>query len=202
MKLTLYKLFTLASSIIISTLLTFCLAGQAHANYLLDENASSLYFLSTKNINITETHTFDSISGTLSASGHLQIDIDLSSVNTLIPIRNERMQNMLFNVSEHATATYTANVDKALLTLPVGTAKRVTVEGDLTISGISQKVSFEVLIVRLNNGNISATTLKPTVLNAAQFDLGTGIEALREIAKLAQISSTIPLTFSIEFTKQ
>ena len=60
---------------------------------------SSVKFLSTKNTNITEVHEFTQVSGSVSDQGSAKIAIDLSSVETGIEIRNERMQSMLFNVS-------------------------------------------------------------------------------------------------------
>jgi len=80
-------------------ILSLCASSKVFAHYDLVASDSSVNFLSTKNVNITESHSFDRLSGNLSSTGELSIEIDLTSVNTIIPIRNERMQKMLFNVS-------------------------------------------------------------------------------------------------------
>ncbi|MFT6413266.1 MAG: polyisoprenoid-binding protein YceI, partial [Glaciecola sp.] len=86
----------------------------------LDKSQSSVNFVSTKNQHISEQHTFDNYSGQLDDQGKLTITIDIMSVNTLIPIRNERMQKMFFNMSEYSVATFTAQIDSALTKLQAG----------------------------------------------------------------------------------
>ena len=44
-------------------------------------------------------------------------------------------------------------------------------------------------------------TVKPIVVSADQFDLGNGVEALREIAGLANITPTVPVSFTLVFAK-
>lgn len=180
---------------------TMFTASSAFAEFSLDAENSSVNFLSTKNVNVTESHTFDRFSGTVSESGALSLAVDLTSVNTIIPIRNERMQSMLFNVSEFARATFEANVDTSLLNLAPGESAMASIGGNLTISGITKPVSFHVRVTGLKDGQFSATTTKPTVINASDFDLLGGIEALTEVAMLQNISTTVPFSFSVVFTK-
>ncbi|MFC3122624.1 YceI family protein [Agaribacter flavus] len=195
-----FKNLSRHSAILITGLLL--LSTQSFANYSLDLKESSVHFLSTKNINITEIHSFDKFSGNIDASGKLMLSIDLSSVNTLIPIRNERMRKMLFNVVKYATAEFNANLDKSILSIKAGQVKNATIEGNLSMSGKIQAISFEVRIVGLQDGRIFATTTKPTLIHAEKFGLQKGLEALREIAKLKQISTTVPLSFAVTFSPE
>ena len=79
------------------------------ASWALDEDASSVHFVTVKNAVIAETHEFLQISGAVAAE-EAAVTIALGSVETLIAIRNERMREMLFEV---------ANYPKAILTAPV-----------------------------------------------------------------------------------
>ena len=79
------------------------------ASWALDEDASSVHFVTVKNAVIAETHEFLEISGAVAAE-EAAVSIALGSVETLIAIRNERMREMLFEV---------ANYPKAILTAPV-----------------------------------------------------------------------------------
>ncbi|MFC4698626.1 YceI family protein [Glaciecola siphonariae] len=176
-------------------------ANAALANFTLDSQSSSVNFLSTKNVNVTESHTFDRFSGTVSDAGELTLDVDLTSVNTMIPIRNKRMQSMLFKVSDIATATFTAKIDEALLALGAGETVTTTIEGQLSISGTTKPVSFDVRVTGLKDGRLSASTTKPTVLSASNFGLESGITALKEVAMLQNISDTVPFSFSVVFEK-
>jgi len=167
----------------------------------LDKSKSTVNFVSTKNQHISELHTFDNYSGQLDDQGKLTITIDIMSVNTLIPIRNERMQQMLFNVSEYSSATFTAQVDPALTKLQAGELKRTSIVGEMTIAGNTAPVSFEVALIGLQNGSINATTVKPTIISTTAFKLDDGVAALQQVAMLQGISKAVPLSFSATFSQ-
>ena len=61
--------------------LSACIALPASAAWTLDSDASSLNFLSTKNAQVTEVHSFDELKGSLSDSGKLtgEVPLDCSS---------------------------------------------------------------------------------------------------------------------------
>jgi len=169
------------------------------ADMSLKKDVSQVNFISVKNEHIAEVHSFDEFSGTLSDEGNLKIEINLVSVNTLIPIRNERMQKMLFDVSTFAVATFVANINKSIIEMPIGTSKTVDIVGQLTIKGKTNDLSFSVSITSLADGQVSATTVKPTLINVSQFGLDDGIDALQKIAMLKSISKSVPLTFNVIF---
>ncbi len=180
------------------TSLSFCSIA---SDMSLLKSESSVNFISVKIEHIAESHTFDNFSGTLDSSGNLNIAIDLASVNTMIPIRNERMKAMLFKVSDFAQATFTAQIDSQYIELAVGEQKQASVSGDLTISGQTVKTSFDLVITGLASGKLSAATAKPTLIQASDFGLESGIAALQEVAMLKSISKTVPLSFSVVFEK-
>ncbi|MFT6085556.1 MAG: polyisoprenoid-binding protein YceI [Glaciecola sp.] len=167
----------------------------------LDKSQSSVNFVSTKNQHISEQHTFDNYSGQLDDQGKLTITIDIMSVNTLIPIRNERMQKMFFNMSEYSVATFTAQIDSALTKLQAGELKRTTITGEMTIAGNTAPVSFDVALIGLKNGSINATTVKPTIISTTAFNLDDGVSALQQVAMLQSISKAVPLSFSATFSQ-
>ena len=68
--------------------LGLAVATQAVADWQLEPSPSSLSFVSIKNNVIAEAHTFTKLSGSVDQIGAAHIDIDLNSVETLIPIRN------------------------------------------------------------------------------------------------------------------
>jgi len=175
-------------------------ASYASADWTLDADTASVHFISTKNSNIAETHTFNKIEGSLKGVD-LSVSIPLSSVNTMIPIRDERMKTMLFDLANHPTANFSAKVDETLTAMSVGESTLADVNGQLTISGVSVPTSFHVRVSRLSENEVNVATVKPAVLTAGNFELSGGIEALREIAMLQVISEAVPLTFNVTFTK-
>jgi polyisoprenoid-binding protein YceI len=185
-------------SALFAALLLSAVSLCSQASMELDQAESTVSFMSTKNQNLSEQHTFDSFSGELN-NGKLVITIDMTSVNTMIPIRNERMQSMLFNVTDYNEATFKADVDQNLSSLAVGESKTATVKGEMTIVGQTVPVSFDVRAIGLSGGKIAVTTTKPTILSTSAFGLDEGVASLQKIAGLNNISTAVPLSFSVVF---
>ena len=89
----------------------FLFASSATAHWTLDNDASTLSFVTVKADHVGEVHTFDQLSGDINDDGSVQITIELASVNTLIDIRNERMQNMLFETNLFPQAIISGAID-------------------------------------------------------------------------------------------
>lgn len=171
--------------------------GSAMANWQLDLASSSLHFISTKNEHISEMHTFDRLSGGLSDKGELTVDVDLTSVNTMIEIRNTRMQSMLFNVEQFATASFSADLPAEVMALAPGNTLNVQQSGVLSLHGVNADVTFDVRVVRVSESQLLAYTVKPTIINASQFGLTAGVQALQKIAGLNSIGYAVPVSFSV-----
>ncbi len=163
---------------------------------------SSVKFLSTKNTNITEVHEFTQVSGAVSDKGNAEISIDLTSVETGIGIRNERMQSMLFNVSDYATATVSADLPETMmLALKNGETATSVLPLTLELHGEKKEIEADVLATAAADGHVVVTTQSPVLVNAGDFKLAKGVEALREVAGLDRISTTVPVTFTLLFTE-
>lgn len=194
----------MSKSILNSVVLSIALSASSFstlAQLTLDKAQSTINFISTKNEHVSETHTFDNFSGELNKQGKLTITIDISSVETLVPIRNERMQKMLFKISDYSSATFTAEIDPTLTKLEAGEMKRVTVAGEMMIAGNKAPISFEVVLTGLKGGSINATTATPTIISTTAFNLDKGVAALQEVAMLKSISKSVPLSFSATFSR-
>ncbi len=171
------------------------------AQWSLDNEASTLSFVTIKADHVAEAHTFDQLSGSLSRTGELSVEILLSSVNTLIPIRNERMQAMLFETNVFPAATVSAEVNVGdLAGMSAGSQRQQAVPFTLNMHGMEQTYTADVMITRLSGG-LQATTLKPILVTAEQHGLVSGVDALREVAGLPSISRAVPVTFSLTFTE-
>ena len=163
---------------------------------------SSVKFLSTKNTNITEVHEFTQVSGSVSDKGNAEIAIDLTSVETGIGIRNERMQSMLFNVSDYATATVSADLPETMmLALKNGETATSLLPLTLELHGEKKDIEADVLATAAADGHVIVTTQSPVLVNAGEFKLAKGVEALREVAGLDRISTTVPVTCTLLFTE-
>ena len=175
------------------------LAGSAQAQWSLDNSASTLSFVTVKADHVGEVHTFDQLSGSIDDRGNVEIMVELASVNTLIDIRNERMQNMLFETNLFPRAMITGDVDLAsFVEMSPGASITAQVEFELDIHGVSNSYNTDLIVTRLANG-VVASTSKPIIVTAASHGLVDGVEALREIAGLPSISRSVPVTFNVVF---
>lgn len=176
--------------------------ASAQAQWQLVNEASQLNFISTKATHIAESHTFTKLQGSVSDAGHANLRINLASVETMIPIRNERMGTMLFETASFPTAEFTAQVDlETLNQLSVGAMKDVALNGELTLRSTTLPLNANVRIIRLEGNRVQVQTLTPAILNAKSLNVVEGIEKLRDIAGLPSISHSVPITFSLIFQR-
>lgn len=177
----------------------YAAALPAMAQWELDSAHSSLYFISIKNDAVAETHHFEGLVGYIGEDGKISLNIDLSSVETLIPIRNERMRELLFETADFPTATVSAEVDPAILD-EVAKGATISTEVPVTLSlhGLEQTLGVP-LTVFSDGGSMRALTPHPVVIKAEDFGLAGGVEALREVAGLQAISTAVPVSFNLSF---
>lgn len=167
------------------------------AQWSVDNDASTLSFVTVKAEHVAEVHTFDRLSGSISASGTVNVEIELASVNTLIPIRNERIQSMLFETNLFPTAAITGAVDIAAFAgMDPGNSEKTSLTFDLSVHGQSKTYTTDLMVTRLSTG-LMVSTVKPIIVLAESFNLLSGVEALREVAGLPSISRAVPVSFQL-----
>ena len=174
----------------------------ANADWQLDPAASDLHFMSIKATHVGEVHSFDTLSGKVDEKGAANLTINLASVATKIPIRDQRMRDMLFEVDRYPTATVTAQIETGpLVSLPAGSELDIELEGDLQFKGQTNPLMTRVKVAKLSDQKVTVRTIAPVVLSAGQLRVTEGLEKLREIAGLPNISFTIPVTFNLTLIK-
>ena len=174
----------------------------ANADWQLDPAASDLYFMSIKATHVGEVHSFETLSGTVDDKGRANLTVDLASVATLIPIRDQRMRDLLFEVDRYPTATVTAQIETGpLVSMPSGSELDIELEGNLQFKGQTNTLMTRVKVAKLNDQKVTVRTIAPVVLSADQLRVTEGLEKLREIAGLPNISFTIPVTFNLTLIK-
>ena len=173
------------------------------SDWTLINEKSKLNFISTKASNIEEIHTFTMLSGKVTENGKALIEIDLGSVETLIPIRNERMKNLLFQTKIYPKAVFRLKVklDEILL-MQRGNSLVNKYKGELELKGKDFPLDIKIKTTRLNHQSFSIVNYEPLILNTEQLGLSSGIESLRVVAGLPSISKSVPITFSLIFLKQ
>ena len=163
-------------------------------------DSSRIGFVSIKNNRIGENNAFERVSGSISESGQVAVSVDLSSVETGIGIRNERLQKMLFEVASFPTASIDAALsDSQIAALRAGGARAESVSVNIRLRGKTVSKTANVSVSSLG-GDVRVTTTQPIVITAQEFGLESGVAALQQIAGLNAISRSIPVTVDLRLT--
>ncbi len=120
------------------------ISSAAPETYIIDGNHTMPRFSYSHFGYSTQLSKFDKTSGKIvldkeTKQGSVDVTIDMTSVNTGYPLFNEHIQaEDFFNTSKFPTATFTSNK------LTFKGDKLASIDGTLTIKGISKPVTFEV----------------------------------------------------------
>ncbi|MDX5373951.1 MAG: YceI family protein [Pseudomonadaceae bacterium] len=181
--------------------LAACLALPAQADWYLDNESSRLSFISTKAGNLSEVHRFLTLHGRIDAKGAARLRIELDSLSTGIPVRDERLRSLLFDVARFPDALVMAQLELAPITdLAPGAQLELRLPIQVEIRGRKHGYMAELLATRLDDRRFQVVTLAPLVLHAEHFGLEPGIEALRQVARLSSISLSVPVGAVMIFT--
>jgi len=191
---------TRPSVILLISLLMLTASTNSAAHWTLNNDFSQLSFVTIKSGNVGEVHKFKQLEGQLSNDGRLTVTIHLASVDTLIPIRDERMQKLLFATDFFPVATFTADIDRTVLDgLSINTSTRLEINGTLSIRDHRINIAPKMVVTRFAKGSVLVNTLEPIIVNAKAVGLAGGVEKLREIAGLTSISDAVPVSFVLTF---
>ena len=189
-----YKLKNLANAALFAALGSMAAAE----SWVLNADSSHIAFGSVKKDTVGEVHSFEKISGTVGADGTAKIEIDLSSVQTLIDIRNERMMEHVFKNAP--TATLNAQIDMAEVSaLAVGASTVVEAAGNIDLAGNMLELEAELFVLRISDMQVMVSTNDMIMLSIADMGLSAGIDKLMELANLPGITRVSPVTLRLIF---
>ena len=188
------KLFTLA--------LAFSSSLVSAANWQLDNSQSSLHFVSVKNEVVAETHQFKQLSGNWDGS-MVNISIPVNSLETLIPIRNERIWQYVLQAEKFSAITASAELKQDVLAnLAIRDSMLLELPLNVTIATETAVLNAKLRITRLSANTLQATTEAPLMLNTGSFKLLDGVAKLQELAGLKSIDTLVPVSFTVRFNQQ
>lgn len=189
------KVFSLA-------LVPFALwSSSVFAAWTLKGDESRVNFVSIKSDVIGEVNSFNKLDGKINEKGEFNFSIHLAGVETNIPIRNERMNEFLFETAKFPVAIGKGEVDVSELEkLSAGEVKTITVRVNIDLHGKSSEKNVVFHVAKLTPEKLWIVTAEPFLISAGEFGLTAGVEKLRELAGLPNIVQAIPVTASLIFT--
>jgi len=183
-------------------------AASGDLQWRLDGAQSTLQYVSIKKDHTAENNAFvaadgevPALSGSIDAAGNALLAINLNDVSTGIDIRDSRLLNLLFETEFLPTAYVHTQIDAAeVADMAPGETRTATIEMTLSLHGVQQALSAQVLIARLSDTELRVSSLAPVNVDAKAFDMDAGIEALRAVANLTSIGESVPVYFHLVYT--
>ena len=164
--------------------------------------ASKVGYVSIKNNAIAEHNYFFGVTGSLNKKGQLKVSIDLSTVETQVDIRNQRMRDLFFEVMQYPEAVVTAQLDmQELAQVESGAPLELVKPFTLSLHGVESTAEAHLRIVSVG-GRAWVSTVRPILISAADFGLEGGVSALRKIAGLEAIAAVVPVSVDLKFVKK
>jgi polyisoprenoid-binding protein YceI len=164
--------------------------------------ASKVGYVSIKNNVIAEHNYFSGVTGTLNKKGQLKVSIDLSTVETQVDIRNQRMRDLFFEVMQYPEAVVTAQLDmQELAQVESGAPLELVKPFTLSLHGVEATAEAHLRIVSVA-GRAWVSTVRPILISAADFGLEGGVAALQKIAGLEAIAAAVPVSVDLRFVKK
>jgi polyisoprenoid-binding protein YceI len=181
-------------------------ASETAPTWMVNTAASTLTFNTTKGGvagvgGITETMRFTRYEGGLDAQGRIAFKIDLTSIDSGITIRDERLQTMFWNVGTQPSVTFAAQLTPETLQKLTRETMVLDVDGQLTMAGQTKPTKMQLQVTPVN-GKVLVSTRRPILIKADDFGLTTGVEAMRAVMQLNFLSSSVPVNFSLELTQK
>ncbi len=185
--------------LLLASLAIVCLPVQA--NWYLDNESSRLSFISSKNGDVSEVHRFLVLHGKVDRKGAAALQVEMDSVSSGIPLRDERMRKDLFAVETFPEATIRAQLDlRPINDLANGAQLELRLPVNVTLHGKTHAYNAQLLATRLDERRFQVVTLEPLILRAEHFDLAPGLETLRKAAGLKSINLSVPVGAVLIFT--
>lgn len=198
---------SIAKSFLPALLLMLLPALTAAADvWKLDGEHSSLSYLSSKMLlgsfsTVFEQNHFRKISAEIQDDS-TRLLIDTASVETGVPIRDERVMQHVFESTKYPNAVVEVKLGKNFVDgLAVGAVEVREVRADLRIKELSHPVAAKLSITRIDDDRLLLQTVEPILVDAVKYEMRDGFKVLAGLVELFRIPTTIPVSFKLVFVK-
>lgn len=172
-----------------------------HGGWTSVDEHSQIAFGSIKKNTVGEVHHFTGVAGTVDGEGQLELNIDLSTLETNIDIRNERMQEHVFKKGT-AKAMVTGSLDmEEVADLAVGDMTVAEFEGVLSLAGVELDVDANMVVARLAENRVLVSTSDFIMLSTEDLEIDPGVDMLRDLVGVSGITRVTPIAVRVLFEK-
>lgn len=140
----------------------------AETKYTIDSHNSSVNFSTIKKQYVVEPAVFKRIEGTVSDTGEVEISIDLSSIDTKISAKNDRITKLFFKVMQFPKAVIRAKVDMKKIK-SITYYRKMEIPATLEFYGTTKDIKLNVLITKAYRSRLLITSLQPIIIDADDY---------------------------------
>jgi len=174
--------------------------SSARADWQLDGAASSFFYVTNKAAAVSEVNSFSGLSGSISNAGAAALSIDLATVDTAVDVRNQRMRDIVFQVTQFPKAEISVKVDvEALKDMKSGIASTGSYPVTVSLHGVSAELTADLQVIKLDAKTLQVQLARPLIVAADKFGLMEGVEELRKLANLASITPNVVVDFTLVY---
>ncbi len=189
-------------AMLVAATVSFAAAPAFAAGWTLAED-SKIAFGSVKKDKVGEAHHFSELTGSVAEDGSAMVEIDVTSVETWIDIRNERMQEHVFNARKFPKASISTKLDMSeFASMEPGQMTTTTSKATLSFLGQELPIEAELFVVAIADDKVMVTTDEMLMLSTADLGITAGVDELMKLAKLPGITRVTPVTLRLIFEKQ
>lgn len=195
---------SLSKSLATTVLASAIFAPSVFAKWVVQDDASEVSYLSTKVFagssgSVTESNTISGVTGSISKNGLAIFNIDLTTLQTNIDIRNKRVKQFVFDIAQFgSTATIEAKIKPEYLNQE---EQIITLPATLKLAGQSKEVVL-TLHTSTHGDIMKVVSAKPAIVNGSAFGLNAGFSKLTELAGLGYIPMDIPVSFTLTLERK
>lgn len=143
--------------------------------------------------------TFATPKGTLNADGTGSFEIDLSSWDSQLELRDTRVQEIFFKAPEHPKATFTLTSAEGLKTdIAVGESSTATLKGELSLYAGKAPVEFPATLTHNTDGSFQLATTQPFQVSIESLGLNENLQVLMEICAHESIGDAVDVSFDFK----
>ena len=171
----------------------------AAPKYIVDSDNSVVNFSTIKKQYVVEPAVFEGITGSISESGKVEININLSTVNTNISIRDQRLKALFFKVVKFPQATIKATIDMKKFK-SIRDYKRMEIPATLKFYDVSKKIKLKVLVAKVYKKKLLVTSMKPIIINANDYGIpAKNLMVLSKTVGGLSLSNKVAVNFVLSF---
>ncbi len=173
----------------------------SNSQWKLSADESKVAYGSIKKNSVGEVNHFKNIFGHIDKNGNTELVIDVTSVETFIDIRNQRMIKHVFD-AESPKAILKSTIDlQEIKNLKSGQTTSIDVDGTLSLSGRTIEIETTMFVASLGKNKFIATTDEMIMVKTEELGINEGVDMLMKLAKLNGITRVVPVSLRMVFEK-